>query len=67
MSLAEIKHEMKTLTARERAELRAHLRLLDVQEDEGRQAELSGRAQHGTFIDQDEVRRRIEQQAGPRS
>lgn len=67
MSLAEIKQEAAALTADERAELRAHLRLLDLKNDQQRQAELFARAQSARYVDEAEVRKIIESRSGARS
>jgi hypothetical protein len=66
MSLAELKQGAETLSVAERTELRAHLRLLDLKGDKVRQADLSDRVRAGRYIDQDEVRRLIASQSGPR-
>jgi hypothetical protein len=42
------------------------LRLLDLKGDKVRQADLSDRVRAGRYIDQDEVRRLIASQSGPR-
>lgn len=62
MSLADIKREMRSLSAKQRAELRTYSRLLDLKENPARQAELFrvlDRASAGDAVTEAEVRRRL--------
>jgi hypothetical protein len=63
VSLAAIKREMQSLTAAERAELRAYSKVLDLKENPQRQAELLSalnQALKEKLISSEEVRRQIE-------
>lgn len=62
MRLAEMKQNARALSAAERAELRAYLRLLDIEASETEQARIFAkldRARAGDVMDEAEVRRRI--------
>jgi hypothetical protein len=62
MDLAEMKQKARALSGAERAELRAYLRLLDIEESEAEQAKIFAKlnqARAGNVISEAELRRRL--------